>query len=668
VRPHRRLVALAIASAVLASALWAAAMLLAFPISKVMLEQQSLGEYVAAELANAQDSAARYAARLEVLERQQADWPAAGRTTDPEYLKLLREQARCQAQLSDARRREWRSLQWQAWVIPWFPDDRFNTLACLLAGLLALTVLHGGAVYAQEICIGRVVQAALRTLRTRLFHRSLRFDVQSLGVEGVPSLMSRFTNDLTGIAFGLTLLGGKIVLEPMKIAACLVSAFAVNWRLTLLSLLCVPLGALLFRTFGKGIKRASRRQMETVARLYAVLQETLASFRLVAAYGHGRRHRLQLFRENREYYRKAMQINRIDALVNPTVELLGVTAACLAILPGAFLILRHKTAIFGIQLTAAPMDLAELALLYSLLGGAIDPARKLSTVFSKVKKSFAACDRVFDWMDRETAVSAAGAITPARHQQSVEFDRVTFRYPAGDDGADRAAALDDVSLRIEFGEVVAIVGGNGSGKSTLVGLVPRFYDPRHGAVRIDGIDVRELSLRDLREEIGWVPQEPMLFDGTVAENIAHGCHSASRSAIEDVARRAYVAQFTADWPQGLDTPIGEKGSRLSGGQRQRVALARAMLRDPAILVLDEATSAIDAQSETLIQQTLKEFSRGRTTLLITHAMTPQLLEFVTKVVVLDRGRLVGVGRHEQLLASCPPYASLYAAQSARRAA
>ncbi|MCI0436184.1 MAG: ABC transporter ATP-binding protein/permease, partial [Gemmatimonadetes bacterium] len=460
-----------------------------------------------------------------------------------------------------------------------------------------------------------------------------------------PALMARFTNDLTGIAQGLTLLGGKVVLEPLQAGACIASAFALNWRLTLLSLLCVPLGVLLFRAFGRRLKRASRRQMETVARLYQALQETLESFRVVTAFGNQRRHRRRVARENRDYFKKAMQINRIDALVNPTVEFLGITAACLAILPGAFLVLKQKTAIFGIQLTAAPMDLAELALLYTLLAGAVDPARKLSSVFSKVKKAFAACDRVFAWMDRAPQVRELDAPKPGvRHRQSLEFDRVTFRYATADSSPDRPAALDEVSLRIEFGDVVAIVGGNGSGKSTLVGLLPRFYDPRHGAVRIDGVDVRDLSLRELRDQIGWVPQEPMLFDGTLAENIAHGCPSATRAAIEEVALRAHVSQFASDWPQGLQTLIGEKGSRLSGGQRQRVALARAMLRDPAILVLDEATSAIDAQSETLIHQTLKDFSRGRTTLVITHAMTPTLVEFVTKVAVLDRAMGIG-SRH-----------------------
>lgn len=668
VRPQRRLAVLAVCAAGVASALWALAMLLAFPISKVLLQQQTLGAYCEQEIAAAQAAAVREAQQLAELEAQQAAWPEDQRSRAA-YLRLLHERARSERLLSEARRREVHYLWLQRWIVPLLPSDLFDTLALLLGLLLLVTVLHGMVVYVQEVWVGMVVQAAMRSLRGRLFRRTLRLDVLQLDREGVPALMSRFTNDLAGIAQGLTLLGGKVLLEPFKAGACIASAFAVNWRLTLLSLVCAPLGAWLFGQFGRRLKQASRRQMETVARLYQVVQETLNAFRVVTAYGNQRHHRRRLGREHRDYLAKAMQINRIDALVNPTVELLGITAACLALLPAAYLVLRQKTTIGGIQLSAAPMDLAELAVLYTLLAGVVDPARKLSSCFSKLKKASAACERVFAWLDRESRVrELSDGRSGPRHHVSLEFERVSFHYHDSTGPRERPPALDEVSLRIEFGDVVAVVGGNGSGKSTLVGLLPRFYDPSHGVVRIDGVDVREWSLSALRAQIGWVPQEPMLFEGTVAENIALGRREASRTLVEEVARRSFVWQFAADWPHGLDTPVGEKGNRLSGGQRQRIALARAMLRDPAILVLDEATSAIDAQSEMYIHQSLREFSRGRTTLIITHAITPTLLEFVSKIVVLEQGRLVAVGRHEQLLATCPIYGRLYQAQTARRAA
>lgn len=666
VRPQRLALAMAVGCAVVAAGLWAGGLLLAFPITKVLLEQQSLRSYVAEQMADARANAEWETQVLGQLDRQIADHEAGSQPVDSAYVDLLRKRSRAQRNLSDAHRQIWWCSLGEHSILPWLPADRFDELALLLGCLLLITAGHGGMVYLQEIWVGHVVQLSMRSLRSRLFRHALRLDVQTLGVDGTPTLMSRFTNDLTAIAQGMTLVGSKIVLEPLKAAACLGWAFALNWRLTLLSLVCAPLGAFLFASLGKKLKRASRRQMETVARLYQVIQETLTSFRLVTAYQQQRHHRQQLYRENREYFRKSMQINRLDALVNPTVELLGIAAACLAILPGAYLVLRQKTTIWGVQLTSLEMDLATLSLLYTLLAGVLDPARKMSSVFSKLKKAVAASERVNDWLDRPGSLpTVTGGGLSIRHQQQLEFCHVTYRYPGPQSGP---PILDDVSFRIEYGETLAIVGGNGSGKSTLAGLCPRFYDPVAGCVKLDEIDISTLPVRVLREQIGWVPQDSMLFDRTVSENIAVGSPYATREQIEDVARKAYVWDFVSAWPAGLDTPIGDAGHRLSGGQRQRIALARAMLRNPAVMILDEATSAVDAQSELLIYRALSEFCRERTTMIITHSLTPALLDFVDRILLLERGRVVALGPHSTLLETCPSYRTLFTAQSSRRAA
>ena len=669
VRPHRRRLVVAVVAAVFASGLWAGALLLTFPITKVLMQQQSLGEHVAKRIASAEAASAEQDAHRQRLEVEITEFEARGDRHSGEYLRLLQNRAKAQTHLSKAAREEWWNRQLQQHLVPLLPADRFQTLAMLFVTLLILSSLHGVAVYFQEVWIGMVVHRSLRTLRRKMFRTTMDLDAQTLGIEGTPALMSRFTNDLTGIAQGLTLLGGKVILEPLKAGACLTSAFLINWRLTLLSLVCAPVGAFIFAHFGKRLKRASRRQMETMARVYAVIQETLGSFRVVTAYGNARWHRRRLAIESRNYFQKALKINRIDALVNPTVEMLGVAAACLAILPGAYLVLRQKTTIFGIQLTAYPMEIAELAMLYTLLASVLDPARKLSSVFSKLKKSFAACDRVLEWLGRKPLVeSESKAIAAERHQQSIEFEHISFTYHSAEESAIRAPALKDVSLRCEFGDVVAIVGGNGSGKSTLVGLLPRFFDPTEGIVRLDGRTLQEISLTSLRSQIGWVPQESLLFDQTLAENIAFGSPQATRAQIEAAAQRARVMDFAATWPQGLDTPVGEKGQRLSGGQRQRVALARAMLRDPAILVLDEATSAIDTQSERLIYEALAAFVPNRTTFIITHSMPTTLQKLVTRIVVMADGEILATGTHAELLRLCPEYARLAEAQKSRIAA
>ena len=231
-----------------------------------------------------------------------------------------------------------------------------------------------------------------------------------------------------------------------------------------------------------------------------------------------------------------------------------------------------------------------------------------------------------------------------------------------DDDTPRPPVLENVHLTVEAGEVIVVVGENGSGKSTLVNLLPRYYDPEQGAVLIDGIDIRDIRLRDLRAQIGVVTQETLLFDETIYENIRYGKPDASREEIEEAARRAHVTAFLKNMPDGFQTRVGDKGGRLSGGQRQRIALARAILRDPPIMILDEATSAIDAQSERLIHQTLREFAHGRTVFLITHAVSQGILDFVDRIVIMQEGRLIAAGPHEMLMEVCPAYRRLYRAQ------
>ena len=289
-------------------------------------------------------------------------------------------------------------------------------------------------------------------------------------------------------------------------------------------------------------------------------------------------------------------------------------------------------------------------------------------MYGKVKRASAAADRIFALMDMPASVTdPPHPLLLPRHREGIRFDKISFHYDnqRGDQAA--GLALRDVSLHVEAGEVVAVLGENGCGKSTLVSLLPRYFDPTAGQVEIDGVNLREVKLRDLRRQIGVVTQETLLFDDTVSENIRYGLPEATASDIEQAARRAHVTAFLDHLPQGLQTNVGANGSRLSGGQRQRIALARAMLRDPAILILDEATSAVDAQSELLIHKSLAEFIPGRTVFIISHALNATLLDLVTRIVVMDAGRIVATGCHDSLMASCPVYQRLYRSQTARRA-
>ena len=466
--------------------------------------------------------------------------------------------------------------------------------------------------------------------------------------------MSRFTNDINVMSNGLKLMGGKVVREPLKALTCVVLAFMVNWQLTLMSLLFVPLFGIVFYRYGKALKAASLRMMESMSRIYETLAESFRMLKIVITFNGTNRQREKFRRENREYYHKAMQVVKVDSLTNPTTELLGLAAVCVALLPGAYLVLRGTRTIWDIRLTTEVMDVARLSLLYAFLAGTIDPIRKLSSVYSRLKRATAATDRIFELMDRVPTV-----VSPELPQQiepchrSIEYRNVSFRY----DGQleDAPEALSKVNLLVEAGEVLALVGGNGSGKSTLVHLLPRLFDPTEGSIRIDGIDVREANPIELRNQIGIVTQEPLLFDDTVFENIRFGQPQATREEINEAAQQALVTEFVEQFPDGFETMVGEGGGRLSGGQRQRITLARAILRDPAILILDEATSAIDASSEDKIHEVLRQFVRNRTVLMITHSLAPSVLELVTRVVVMDSGRIIATGRHEELLQSCPIY-------------
>jgi subfamily B ATP-binding cassette protein MsbA len=270
----------------------------------------------------------------------------------------------------------------------------------------------------------------------------------------------------------------------------------------------------------------------------------------------------------------------------------------------------------------------------------------------------AAADRIYDFIDRQPKVRAnSGCPRLGRHDSAIEFRDVCFSYEPG------RPILTNVHLQIRFGETVALVGKNGCGKTTLVGLIPRFYDPDHGSILMDGHDLRRVNLRSLRQQVGLVTQETILFDDTIFNNIAYGNRKAGKEQVEEAAQRAYAHDFILKLPNGYDTRVGEAGSKLSGGQKQRMALARAILRDPSIFILDEFTSQIDAESEALIHRALKDFARNRTTILITHRI--RTLEMADRIVVVDNGRIEAVGTHQELLNSSLSYQRLYEAQFQR---
>ncbi|MGE3315635.1 MAG: ABC transporter ATP-binding protein [Planctomycetaceae bacterium] len=666
--PHRRKVYLSCFFAVIVAILWGLNLSIALPLFEVLLDKKTPTEYIDAQIDKAQAEIDQNSASVDSRGVALEKLESRGEEADKERAEILRRQSRDQFKLGNDSRKL-ALLKWaKAEVIPLLPADQFDVLAIILGVLMLATVLKGIFMFLQETLIGSVVELTAIGVRKECFRRVLALDYQTVSLVGTPDLMSRFTYDMNVMCYGLRLVCGKVIQEPLRALVCIIGSFWICWQLTLLALLLAPVVGLMYARMGKTLKRASHRVMESMSRIYKTLEESFDGFKIVTAFNGAATHRRRFHRENKHYYKKALKIVEIDALTSPITEIMAFIAAFMALLPGCYLVLRETTSIWGIRLSSEPLTIGHLILLYMMLAGTIDPARKLSTTYAKLKRATAAADRIFELIDTKPLVKSPASPQPlARHTESIEFKNISFTYTGkADGGSPRPPALENVSLTIEAGEVVAVVGENGSGKSTLVNLLPRYYDPHNGSILIDGVDIRDVRPRELRNQIGVVTQETHLFDETISENIRYGKTNASRAEIEAAARQAHVTQFIDQLPDGFNTAVGDKGSRLSGGQRQRIALARAILRDPAILILDEATSAIDAQSEYLIHQTLREFVKGRTTFMITHTVSPSILDLVTKIIVMDRGRLIAAGPHETLISTCPIYQRLFNARSQKR--
>ncbi|MDG3007698.1 ABC transporter ATP-binding protein [Paludisphaera mucosa] len=541
-------------------------------------------------------------------------------------------------------------------IYKYLPSDQFNTLSMLMGMVLIGVMIKGLFTFCQEVLVADVMQHTLFDLRNLFFRRTTNLDLASFSEQGSSDLMARFTNDMDSFGQGLNTILSKLIREPLRAVICITGAFWFNWRLTCLTLVVVPISAYTTYRVGRVMKRAVRRSLESMSSIYKILQETFQGIKVVKAFGMERVERRRFFLETKNFYRKSIRVAMIDSMSDPVLEMLTLITVAIALLSGSYLVLKQSIFLqigpFKLQLASQVMAIEDLLTLYAIMAGVSDPIRKLSNVNSKLQRAAAASDRICALMDREPqVVESPRAVESPAHRRTIEFDDVHFSYP----GRDRL--LQGITLTVRHGETVALVGPNGCGKSTLMNLLPRFWDVDSGTIRIDGVDVREIRGRSLRRLIGVVPQETILFQDTIARNIAYGDPGANREAVVEAAKRSYAHQFITALPDGYDTVIGERGHGLSGGQRQRLALARAMLRNPSILILDEATSAVDIQDEALIRKAIEEFSRGRTTFLISHSMGA--IQFADRIVLIDDGRIVAVGTDQELKRTSPLYRRLH---------
>ncbi len=656
---QRFTVAVVAISALVVAVFWATNIGTIYPIVEVVLYGESPQDWIHKEIETSEQAIAELRQQSAGL-REGLD-EATSRDKESRD-KENQDPAEIRGQIARADARiaaEQKALAAYRWIRPvvddYVPHDAFLALILILGFFIAGTIIKLGFLILNNIMVARVANRVTLELRNRFYRRTLRMDLAAFGDDGTADLMSRFTHDMQYLSAGLVALFGKMVREPLKMATCLVGAGWICWRLLLVSLLLAPLGALLVNLLAKSLKRANRRAMEQMAQIYNTLDETFRGIKIVKAFCGERRERKRFHDRSKQYYRKAMKIAGYDSLTRPLTELMGIVAISSALMVGVYLVLSQQTHVLGIRMCPRPLSVSALLLFYGLLAGVADPVRKLSDVFLRIQRAGAASDRIYVRLDREPKVREAKRTVSVPEERDLRFEGVGFEY------VPKNPVLENIDLHIPFGRTVAIVGPNGCGKSTLANLIPRFYDPVRGRIYMGDVPIEDLRLKELREQIGLVTQETYLFDDTIFNNIRYGRQNASREEVIEAARKAQAHEFIEnDLPQGYETLAGDMGGRLSGGQRQRITLARAILRNPSIIVLDEATSQIDLESEQAIQQVLEEFIRDRTALIITHRLA--VLRLADQIVVMQSGRILDAGTHDELLARCELYQRLYRIQ------
>jgi subfamily B ATP-binding cassette protein MsbA len=529
-----------------------------------------------------------------------------------------------------------------------FGDGTFEnrdprTIVWLPLALIGLFLLRGVGDFTQTYCMGYVGRQIVKRLREQIFHRLVELPIGYYDRSSSSVLLSRLTYNTEQVGQAVTDSVVVSVRESLTIFGSIIALFVLNARLALIAMITGPLVSWLVTIINRKFRRYSRRIQDSMGDVTRVAKETLDAPRVVKVYNAESYQANQFESVNEHNRRSHMRLVLTKGLSNPVVQMVMSIGAAIV------LAIAISDTIHGRQ------SMGDLLAFLVALVGISQPLRALVSVAGPMQQGIAAGQSIFELLDEPTE-PRGGTRVVERVRGEIEFDEVSFKYPMG-----QGVALERVSLHVKPGEMLAIVGRSGSGKSTLVNLLPRFYDVTSGSVRVDGYDVREYELSNLREQIALVSQEVVLFNDTIRANIAFG-RNVSEAAVEAAARAAHVLEFAQSLPEGLDTVVGDRGVLLSGGQRQRISIARALLKNAPILILDEATSALDTESERVIQAALEQLMHNRTTLVIAHRLST--VEKADRIVVLDAGRVIESGTHADLLARNGHYASLHRMQFA----
>jgi subfamily B ATP-binding cassette protein MsbA len=536
------------------------------------------------------------------------------------------------------------------WAIRWLVDTVFvshnlRQLNLIALGLLALFVIQSGLSVGNTYLIARVGQRLIADLRLRIHNRVQGLPLRFFAERRTGEIVSRVSNDVTVVQAAITETPISLLSQVVTLIGGLSLMLVMNRQLTLWIFVMIPPIIAIGMLFGRRLERLSTAVQDRLADSTVVLEEMLSGIRVVKSFAREGYEQERFGRQVEAAFSTAMQRARVRAAFIPLISFFGFGALTFLVWYGG------RQVVLG---TLTPGELVAFLIYMMMVAG---PMASFAGLYAQLREALGAGRRVFELLDTQgEPLDIPGAIKPGRLRGQVRFAGVGFAY----DGSQ--PVLEDLALDVQPGEVIAIVGPSGVGKTTLVNLVPRFYDPTTGRIEIDGRDARDLDLRGLREQIGLVPQEPFLFGGTIHDNIAYGRPAAGEEEIIQAAQAANAHEFISGFPDGYRTVVGEKGAKLSMGQRQRITIARVLLKDPRILILDEATSSLDSESERLVQEALERLMRGRTTFVIAHRLST--IQRADRIVVLQDGRIVEEGRHAELLLQGGLYRHLWALQFA----
>lgn len=531
------------------------------------------------------------------------------------------------------------------WIIKDMIDDVLMSkdmlmLNLIAAGILVVMFTRGVFYYGQSYLVSYVGQRVIIDVRSVLFRKFQRMPLSYYDKQQTGTVMSYITNDVSVMQSAIVDNLIELVTESSILIGSLAMMIYLDWKLSLLTLMTIPLVGFAMRIFGRKLKRSSTVIQERAAEITSLLQESITAIRVVKSFVRESYEIRRFEEQNLKNFQAAMKNVKLSSLLTPTVEFLAAIAVTFIVWFG------------GYEVVNGVITAGELVAFLTYAVNLANPVKRLSRVYAAIQKAMAAADRVFAVMDLDEKimdVPGAEPLPPIKGQ--VEFNDITFSYKEGQ------PALQHISLKVEPGQMIALVGPSGSGKSTIANLIPRFYDVDSGTITIDGHDIRKVTADSLREQIGLVPQETMLFSTTVMENIRYGRLDASDEEVVEAARAANAEEFIRELPEGYETRLGERGLNLSGGQRQRLAIARAILKNPRVLILDEATSALDTESEKIVQDALDKLMVGRTSFVIAHRLST--IFGADQIVVVENGQLREHGTHEELLAAGGLYSNLY---------